>query len=194
MSIRRSTVALAALLAAAGLALGSLSACSPAKRVLVIGDSLTVSAAAAGLGADHPWQWTISAEDGRGTNRGIAIARDRDIAAYDLVIVALGTNDYLDDAVTYRTRIDNMMAALADAPRVIWINVDSHTPHLAPAALGVNPAIAAAPGRHSKLTAADWDAYVATVPDMDDYRRGDQIHYNAAGDDLRARWMESLVA
>ena len=110
------------------------------------------------------------------------------------MIVALGTNDYLDDAVTYRTRIDNMMAALADAPRVIWINVDSHTPHLAPAALGVNPAIAAAPGRHSKLTAADWDAYVATVPDMDDYRRGDQIHYNAAGDDLRARWMESLVA
>lgn len=178
---------------AATLALGSLSACQPAKRVLVIGDSLTVGAVSAGLGEGHPWGWTVSAESGRGTNRGIAIAQNRDIGAYDLVIVALGTNDYLDSKATYATRIDNMMAALAAAPQVIWIDVDSQTPHLAPAALGVNPALAAAPARHPTLTVAGWNAHVRGVANMAAYRAGDEIHYNAAGYDLRARWMEALV-
>ena len=161
--------------AASTVALGSLSACQPAKRVLVIGDSLTVGAVSAGLGDGHPWRWTVSAESGRGTNRGIAIARDRDIGAYDLVIVALGTNDYLDSKAAYATRIDNMMAALA------------------PAALGVNPALAAAPARHPTLTVAGWNDHVRGVANMAAYRAGDEIHYNAAGYDLRARWMEALV-
>ena len=86
-----------------------------------------------------------------------------------------------------------MMAALAPAPQVIWIDVDSQTPHLAPAALGVNPALAAAPARHPTLTVAGWNDHVRGVANMAAYRAGDEIHYNAAGYDLRARWMEALV-
>ena len=192
MRIRR-VLGVVAVALAATVALGTLSACQPAKRVLVIGDSLTVGAVSAGLGDGHPWRWTVSAETSRSTNRGIAIAQNRDIGAYDLVIVALGTNDYRDSAATYGTRIDNMMAALSPAPAVIWINVDAQTPHLAPAASGVNPALASARGRHAKLTVADWNAYVRGVANMAAYRAGDQIHYNSAGYSLRARWMEGLV-
>ena len=193
MRIRRVLGVLAVVLVAT-VALGTLSGCEPAKRVLVIGDSLTVGAVSAGLGDGHPWQWTVSAEVGRSTNRGIAIAQNRDIAAYDLVIVALGTNDYLDSAGTYGTRIDNMMSALSVAPAVIWINVDAQTPHLAPAANGVNPALASAQGRHAALTVADWNGYVRGVSNMAAYRAGDEIHYSSAGYGLRARWMEALVA
>jgi len=178
------------------LVVGALTACEPApepRRVLVIGDSLSVGAVQQGLGAESPWTWTVSAEVGRSTNRGIAIAQNRNIAAYDLVIVALGTNDYLDTKSTYGVRIDKMMAALAKAPRVIWINVDWAAERLAPAATGVNPAIAAAPARHHKLSVGDWDSYVRTVKNMSTHRASDQVHYTASGYALRARWMEKLV-
>lgn len=175
------------------LSLGATIACDPTRRVLVLGDSLTLSARNQGLGRDHPWDWIISAEEGRTTNRGIAVAKERSISSYDLVVVALGTNDYLDTKSVYGTRVNNMMAALAAAPRVIWVNVDTATTKLAPAAVGVNPALAAAPARHPKLVVADWHRYLQLQPNPNAYRLSDGVHYTAAGYALRARWMEGLV-
>jgi lysophospholipase L1-like esterase len=167
--------------------------CQPARRVLVIGDSLTVGAVQQGLGEGSTWEWTVSAEVGRGTNAGVAVARSFDAEAFDLVIVALGTNDYLDPKATYRARIDAMVAALDGAPAIAWVNVDTGTSHLAPAAVGVNAALAEAPGRHRHLRLGDWAAHVRTVPDMATHRAGDGIHYSASGKALFARWLEGLV-
>lgn len=182
-------------LAAGALGVVSLgaAACAPARRVLVIGDSLTVGTRQQGLGANHPWDWIVSATQGRVTDQGVALARGRTISSYDLVMVALGTNDKRDTKAVYTTRIDAMMAALQAAPRVIWINLDTGTPPLAPGADGVNPALKAAPARHRKLAIADWNGYFRSVPRSSGYRHSDQIHYSAAGYALRARWMESLV-
>lgn len=169
------------------------SSCAPVPKVLVIGDSLTVGADQQGMGDGSSWRWEVVAADRLSTNQGIAFASALPIEGYDLVIVALGTNDYLDSAAVYGARIDKMMAALADAPKVVWVNVDTVKSKLAPAAAGVNAAIAAARSRHRTLRLGDWDAYVRAVPDMGTYRKGDLVHYNAAGNALRARWMEDRV-
>lgn len=174
------------------LALGT-AACQPPRRVLVIGDSLTVGTRQQGLGDGHPWDWIVSAKVGRLTNQGIDLAEHRTISSYGVVIVALGTNDLHDTKAVYGARIDNMMSALTATPRVIWINIDTGTPRLLPAADGVNPALKAAPARHPKLTIADWNGYFRRVPKADLYRQSDDLHYTPEGYALRARWMESLV-
>jgi lysophospholipase L1-like esterase len=186
--------------AIAGLALAAapLTGCGwldpgPEGRVLVIGDSLTVGAQEQGLGDGHSWDWTIRAVVGLTTAQAASAAAGFDPGRYDLVVVALGTNDARDDEATYGARIDDMMAALGDADQVLWVNVDAQTTELASAAEGVNPAIDAAENRHPNLEVADWDAYVRGREDMDDLRAGDGVHYNAAGYQVRAGWMEGLV-
>ena len=170
----------------------ALTGCVPAgHRVLVIGDSLPVGAAAAGLGEEHASSWTVVAVKSLGTEAGVGLARQHAVGSFDLVVVALGTNDYLDDVASYRRRIERMMGVLGSSVPVIWINVDAGTPKLAPAAHGVNPALAAAAADHPSLRIADWNRYVAELDPA--VRSDDQIHYTPHGYRARAAWMEVLV-
>lgn len=191
--IRRVAAVLMATLAT----IAVLTGCTPHRgspRVLLIGDSLSVGARdSGGLGATDPASWTVNAVVGRGTNAGITAARSYDLRSFDVVVVALGTNDYLDDKTTYSARIANMMTVLGTKP-VVWVNVDAGAARLHPAAFGVNPAIAAAPARHRTLRAADWSSYVGSRADLATLRASDGIHYTTAGYRVRARWMEALVA
>lgn len=170
--------------------------CTPdagSPRVLLIGDSLSVGALnSGGLGATDEASWTVDAVVGRGTNAGVSAARGYDLRSFDVVVVALGTNDFMDDKATYSARIENMMTVLGTKP-VVWVNVDAGTPQLYSAAFGVNPAIAAAPARHRSLRAADWSSYVGGRADLATLRAGDGVHYTTAGYRVRARWMEGLV-
>lgn len=164
-------------------------------RVLLIGDSLSVGARDHGeLGVNDAAGWTVDALVNRGTNAGVTAATKADLTSYDLIVVALGTNDYLDDKATYGARINNMMKVLGKTTPVIWINVDAGAPRLGVAAVGVNPAIAAAPARYPNLTAADWSSVVSGRWDVGSLRSNDGIHYTTVGYQVRARWMEGLVA
>ncbi len=188
----------AAMAAVAVVLAGSLGGCGwldpgPEGRVLVIGDSLTVGAAEQGLGDGHSWEWTVRAVVGLTTEQAASSAAGFDPARYDVVIVALGTNDARDDAESFGDQVDQMMGALGNASRVIWVNVDAQTPELASASEGVNPAIADGPSRHRNLEVADWDAYVRGRDDMAALRAGDGVHYNAEGYRVRADWTEALV-
>lgn len=170
--------------------------CSKGKEgphVLVIGDSLTFGAQQRGLG-EGPGTWKIDAVIGRTTNEGVTAAKKADLSDLDQVIVALGTNDYLDDEATYATRIDAMMAALGPDVPVTWVNVDTGTTKLAPAADGVNAALTAAANRFGNLEIADWSGYMAGQEGQDKLRAGDGVHYTSAGYDLRAAWTEDLVS
>lgn len=155
--------------------------------VLVIGDSLTVSATDQGLSRGG---WDIDAQDGRTTPEGIDVAENRDAGRYGRVIVALGTNDG-DDEATYERRVDQMMKVLGPEPDVVWVNVDTHTPELA-SRRAVNQAIRAATDRHGNLRLGDWDEYVTTVDGFDDMRAGDGVHYAPEGSEVRARWTLGL--
>lgn len=102
-------------------------------RVLLIGDSLSVGARDAGaLGADDAAGWTVDAVTNRGTNAGVTAARSHDLRNFDVIVVALGTNDYGDTKTAYAARINNMMAVLGTTKPVIWVNVDAGTPTCSP--------------------------------------------------------------
>ncbi len=188
--VRQASVVVAALVVAS-----ALGACKPvpppkAKRILVIGDSLTIGARNSKVGAPDPHTWVLNAEGGRGTDAGTEVA-EAATGTYDLVIIALGTNNVLDAKAVYRARIERMMAALGERIPVIWINVDAGAWKLTSAAVGVNPALADADAAHANLRVADWNTYIAGQdPSL---RASDGIHYVPAGYDVRARWMESLV-
>ena len=173
----------------------AVSGCSDATsepRVLVIGDSLTVGAELGGLGGDG--SITVDAREGRTTDEAVEVAAAANLDGYEQVIVALGTNDYLDSAAEFGARIDNMMAVLGSEVPVTWVNVDTGTATLAPAAGGVNAALDAAPQRYANLAVADWNAYLAGRTDGDELRAGDGVHDSAAGYRVRAEWMADLVA
>ncbi|CAN5575332.1 hypothetical protein BH10ACT1_BH10ACT1_37420 [soil metagenome] len=158
--------------------------------VYVVGDSITTMAGGRDMG---PAGWTVDARPGRTTPEGIDVVAAADLSGASVVIVALGTNDHLDDAATYGRKVDRMMAAIGPGPEVVWVNVDTHTDQLADAARGVNAALDAAVARHPNLRIGDWDAYVATVEDRPGVRAGDGIHYGPAGSELRRAWTVDLV-
>ncbi len=182
---------------AVGAAIGVLvmSGCSeddPAPTAFVVGDSLTVGAEIGGLGDDAGLE--VDALTGRTTTEGVAVAEATDLEPYEEVIVALGTNDYLDSEAEFAPKIDQMMAILGDDVPVTWVNVDTGTPKLSPAADGVNAALAAAAERHPNLTVADWDAYINGRADADDLRAGDEVHDSTEGYRVRAEWMRELAS
>ncbi|WP_426572274.1 hypothetical protein [Aquihabitans sp. McL0605] len=183
------------LLLVAVLSVAGLAACShdDGPKVLVIGDSLTFGCQLQGLGKHGPGTWTIDAVIGRRTEAGILAATEHHPEGFDQVIIALGTNDYYLSEQAFSGRIDKMMEVIGPDVPVTWVNVDTGTTHLAPATEGVNPALAAAPGRHPSLKVADWDAFINARADVDSLRAGDGIHYNTDGYDVRTQWMESLV-
>lgn len=164
---------------------------APAPEVAVIGDSLTIGAQLGNFGVDD--DWTIDAVTGRTTDEGVTAAKALDPAAFDQIVIALGTNDYEDTEAEYAERIDAMMAVLGSKVPVTWVNVDTGTPKLAGAADGVNAALDAAADRYPNLTIADWDGYVASRGDAGSLRAGDGVHYDMDGNRVRARWMEDQI-
>lgn len=190
----RRRIGVAAIAAAALLGGALMAGCSsqdPQPTALVIGDSLTVGAEMGGLGDDGTI--VVDAQEGRTTATGARVAEQADLDRYEQVIVALGTNDASDTEAQFAAKIDTVMAALGPDVAVSWVNVDTGTPRLAPAATGVNAALAAAVGRHGNLEIADWDGFINGRDDADELRAGDQVHDSAEGYRVRARWMADLV-
>ena len=188
---RRRWVSRAAVAALVVLVVAGCAKDDPAPTTLVLGDSLTVGAEMGGLGDDGTIE--VDAFGGRTTLQGVEQARDVDARSYEQVIVALGTNDYLDSEADFRARIDKMMKVLGTDVPVTWINVDTGTPKLAPAASGVNAALTAAADDYDNLTIADWAGYMATVDSPDELRADDEVHYSPEGYRRRARWMADLT-
>lgn len=160
------------------------------RGVLLIGDSITVMA---GGSEFERAGWTFNAYPGRTTPQGTELAQNLNASTREVVIVALGTNDYRDTADAYSVKIDKMMDVIGPGPRVIWVNVDATTNQLASAGPGVNTALAAATDRYPNLRVADWNTYVQTVEGTPGLRSGDGIHYDLKGSELRRAWTLALV-
>ncbi len=158
--------------------------------VLLMGDSIAAMASGPEFARAG---WAFNAFPGRTTPEGTKVARKENASTREVVIVALGTNDYRDTAAAYGRKIDQMMDVIGPGPRVIWVNVDAHTTKLDNAAKGVNPALTAAAGRYQNLQIADWNAYVQTVEGTPGLRAGDGIHYDLKGSELRRTWTLGLV-
>lgn len=191
-TLLRAGAALGAVVAGGGL----VSACTPSRSVLAMGDSIMSGAKLVGFGAataGGATTWKVDAVVGRGTNRAATDLAAIDLRTYWMVVVATGTNDYLDDAATFGTRIDRVMRATAGHPRVRWVNVDANTTKLAPAANGVNAALAAAPRRWSTLRVGDWSHRAATLSGFDQQRAADGVHYSYDGYRQWRAFVEALA-
>lgn len=154
--------------------------------VLIIGDSLTVGARGAGLGASLDGAPVhIDAVVGRSARAARGILERSDLRGVGTIMIALGTNDYLDGP-DFGSIIDGVMPA-TKGRAVIWVNVDTGTRKLAPA-VAVNAAIDAAATRHSTLRVADWDSYINSRTNVAAMRAPDGVHYRGSGPAERARW------
>lgn len=160
-------------------------------RVLIIGDSLTVGARDFG-GFTLPGRHvTISAQTGRSTSQGISVLETSAAQNYDLVVMALGTNDYYASENQMGAWVDRAMTAARGTP-VVWVNVDYGTSKLAPAKK-LHRALNKARSRHPNLTVADWHTWINSRPNVGSLRAGDGVHYTTAGYRARAEWMARVA-
>jgi hypothetical protein len=91
----------------------------------------------------------------------------------DVVVLDLGYNDMPDGAV-FRERVDAMMQALANVPRVVWFTQSVFQP----TRVAMNDELRAAADRYPNLDVVAWDAQVAAHPE---YVYADGIHLTPPG-------------
>ena len=104
----------------------------------------------------------------------------------DVVVLDLGYNDMPDGAV-FRERIDSMMQALTDVPRVVWLTQSVFQP----ARAAMNDELRAAADRYPNLDVVDWDAQVAAHPE---FVYADGLHLTPPGRAVFAAAVQQRVA
>jgi len=104
----------------------------------------------------------------------------------DVVVLDLGYNDMPDGAV-FRERIDSMMQALSDVPRVVWLTQSVFQP----ARAAMNDELRAAADRYPNLDVVDWDAQVAAHPE---FVYADGLHLTPPGRAAFAAAVQQRVA
>ena len=155
---------------------------STAPEVVVVGDSLTVSTEAKLRDLIEPTglPLRVDARSGRPTREGIGVLRGMDPKEGAIVVVALGTNDS-NSFTKYSSYIDETMAIVGDASRVVWLTVNR------PKGLGeINRALYAATGRYGNLRVADWLKVQQAHPE---YLADDEVHFNNKGTTARAAFI-----
>ncbi|MDH4111829.1 MAG: hypothetical protein OEW52_02530 [Thermoleophilia bacterium] len=151
-------------------------------QAFMLGDSILDGGSSLLSTALPDWAIEIDALNGRGTSEGLSIAASR-TAQDQVVVVELGTNDR--NAASFAENAKQILSALRDVPFVLWQNVQG-PPDVVPAA-EINAAIAAAAGRRSNVSIADWDA---RVPDESLF---DGVHPAAEHQDAEATLIAPML-
>ena len=156
------------------------------KRVLVVGDSLTVGIERLVGPALSPLPVSVDAAVGRRTREAPAALGRLNPGPDSIVVIGLGTND--GPSTTLATEIDAAVAAANGAP-VLWLNVHLPDPVATDA---VNALLDAATERHPNLLVLDWAAVVADDPSL---LTTDRIHLTASeGYPRRSEFVTQAVA
>jgi hypothetical protein len=185
-------VALAVLLAAGAVTpavtappAGALSA--GGRRVYVYGDSVL-------LGAQHAieqrlatkgWQPTVFAHVGASMPQIIDLLRSQQGSIPDVVVLGVG-NNYFGNPEVFRNQIDDTMALLSQAKRVIWLSLREFRPDRHDA----NAELNAAAQRWPTLEIADWNQYSLTQPNV---FYADGLHLKPGGAALMAQLVDQRL-
>jgi lysophospholipase L1-like esterase len=97
-----------------------------------------------------------------------------------LVVIALGTNDAVNDAdvAAFPARADELLAALGELP-VVWVtHTESGGAHSPADEKRINDAIRALPAAHPNVTVLDLAPFIAAQPDL---LGDDRLHYAGEG-------------
>lgn len=142
-------------------------------RVSVFGDSVLLGARDQIVVQLAPLEVSVDAHENLSLLGAIGVLQAARPTLGGIVVLDLGYNDGTD-LTAFRQRIDGAMAALADVPRVIWLNQRV----FAEGRAAMNAELAAATGRYPNLEVVDWNAAVATNPAL---VYSDGIHLTPAG-------------
>lgn len=142
-------------------------------RILVVGDSVILGAAGTIGERLEGWDLTFLAQVSLSTVGAVSIIDANRAAIGSVVVIALGYNDGANPSIL-AGRVDTVMGALVDVPRVIWVNLRGFATWV-PAA---NAVIADATARWANLEVADWASIATPRPDL---VAGDGIHLGASG-------------
>ena len=162
----------------------------PMRRVLIVGDSLIVGAAVAGLEDLTDVALIVKAFGGVTMGQGARVLADTDLSDYDEIVVALGSNNTTDTRAEMVEELSAVMDAVGDALPVVWVNLDSG------GSLDVttmNQVISSAVSDHPNLRIADWNAFISSVDEDASRFKRDGIHYTEDGYRVRARWLADVL-
>jgi hypothetical protein len=148
-------------------------ASEPVTRISVFGDSVLLGATDQLIARLAPLEVSVDAHENLSLLGAISVLQAARPTLGGIVVLDLGYNDGTD-LTAFRQRIDGAMAALADVPRVIWLNQRD----FAVGRAAMNGELAAAAGRYPNLEVVDWNSAVATNPGL---VYSDGIHLTAAG-------------
>lgn len=151
--------------------------------VYFIGDSIT-DGASSFLPAALP-SWTVGwdAVPGRGSVSGVSIAQAQALAAHDVVVIELGTND--QDIEGFSANMAAILDSLEGTPMVIWQTVKGPEPTVL--AADVNRVIRDTARSYPNVAIADWAAIVH------DEALADGVHPTGEEADLMARVQAPLL-
>jgi lysophospholipase L1-like esterase len=138
--------------------------------VYVLGDSVTLGAAATVPGALVGWQLTFDAKESRRIDQGTTIVQDNGGVMGRVLVVHLCTNWGGGD---YGAAAGKLLASLSGVERVVWVTC---TPWL-PAVGAADAVIRSLPQSHPEVVVADW----AAVSGTDGYTYADGLHLKPAG-------------
>jgi hypothetical protein len=158
-----------------------------AGRVYVYGDSVLLGAQHAieqRLGAKG-WQPSVFAHVGASMPQIIDLLRSQQGSIPDVVVMGAG-NNYFGNPEVFRGQIDDTMALLSRAKRVIWLNLREFRPDRHDA----NAELDAAAKRWPTLEIADWNQYSLTKPDV---FYADGLHLKPGGAALMAQLVDQRL-
>lgn len=195
------TVALAASLPARSDTASALQRRNPNGQgaLVVVGDSLTVGAAAFGslksrLADLNVWTRVIvDARTGRKASTGAKVIASRLATSADAtaIVIAMGTNDMISNANPGypRTLIDTVMARTRGLP-VLWVNIEFSSvvhPDWVARATRFNRELRRATARWPRLRVADWNSTFTSGTVIRFV--GDGVHLTTTAYRMRARWL-----
>lgn len=163
------------------------------QQAYILGDSLTWLGRAYLPKALDAWGWRSNpgedSRSGRMVEEGLAIlAKERNLP--DTVLIALGTNNWLDGAGDARRWIAQARAIIGPSRTLIWVNIEmvgdrfwSHE--------RINAGLLRGAREDGNTVIADWHSYVRdfAVP-----LKSDGIHYTLSGSRERMRFYARVLA
>ncbi len=158
------------------------------RHVLVVSDSILLGAQpqVTALFTRAGWSVGFDGAVSRSTAVGADVIRARAGELGDSLVVSLGANDS-GNPVTFRQRVEAVMAAAGPVTGVYWLTIREVRPYYGPA----NQVLRDAAAIHPNLHLIDWNAWSAGRTDL---TAADGLHLTSAGAGLMGMVVVGIVS
>ena len=158
------------------------------RRVVVLGDSIVLGAEGPMVArfAGRGWEVTFDATVSRSTSDAVAAVAAHRTQLTDSIVLSFGAND-AGDVGAFRERVEQLLDAVSEAPRVYWLTIREVRDYYGPANQVLRDAAASRPD----VTVVDWHAASAGRSDL---TAADGLHLSGVGAAVMADLVVAAVA